>query len=57
MTYRSLKTLEHAMKVMERVFEERIRKMVEIYKIEMQIMDAIFAVRQMINKYKKLGKK
>ena len=61
-SYRSLKMLEHAMKVLERVFEERIREQVEISEIQMGYMpgkgtvDAIFAVRQLIEKYGKIGK-
>ncbi|XP_076799918.1 uncharacterized protein LOC143445012 [Clavelina lepadiformis] len=48
-SYRSLKMLEHAMKVLERVFEERIRERVEISEIQMGFMpgkgtmDAMFA--------------
>ena len=55
--YRSLKMLEHAMKVVERVFEDRIRNAVEISKIQIGLIpgkdttDAIIAVRQQIKKY------
>ena len=62
-SYRSLKMLEHAMKVLERVFEERIRQIVEINEIQMGFMpgkgtiDAIFAVRQIIEKYGKVSEK
>ena len=54
--------LEHAMKVLERLFEERIRERVEINEIQMGFMpgkgtiDAIFAVRQLMEKYGKIGK-
>ena len=49
--------LEHAMKVVERVFEDRIRNAVEISKIQIGLIpgkdttDAIIAVRQQIKKY------
>ena len=58
-SYRSLNLLEHAMKVVERVFE-KIRKTVEISKIQMGFMlgkrtvDAISAVTLLTGKYEKL---
>ena len=60
---RSLKVPEHAMKVVERLFEERIRKTVEIIKIQIGFVlekgtvDAMFAVRQQIEKCGKIRKK
>ena len=50
-----------AMKVAKRVFEQKIQKTVEISEIQMGYMtgrdtiDAIFAVRQLIAKYRKAG--
>ena len=61
-SYRSLKMLEHAMKVLERVFEERLCEKVKINEMQMDFLprkgtiDAIFAVRQLIEKNGKIGK-
>ena len=58
----NLRMLEHAMKVLERVFEERIHENVDIDEIQMDFMpgkdtiDALFAVRQLLEKYRKIGK-
>jgi len=53
--YKSLKILDHAMKILERVFERRIRgAIIIISNIQMGFMpgkstvDAIFAVRQLV---------
>lgn len=60
--YRSVKLLEHSMKIIERIFVERIRRRVEINEIQLGFMpgkgtiDAIFAVRQLIEKYSLAGK-
>ena len=62
-SYRVIKLLEHAMKVIERVFERRIREKVKIDAIQFGFMpgkgttDAIFTVRQMQEKYGCTGKK
>ena len=62
-SYRVIKLLEHAMKVIERVFERRIREKVKIDAIQFGFMpgkgttDAIFTVWQMQEKYGCRGKK
>ena len=54
--------IEYALKVLERVFEERIRRRVDISDNQMCFMpgrspvDAIFAVRQLMEKYGRVGK-
>jgi len=54
--YRAIKLPEHAMKVIERVFELRIREKVKIDAMQFGFMpgkgttDAIFTVRQMREK-------
>jgi len=56
-SYRVIKLLEHAMKVIERVFERTIREKVRIDAMQFGFMsrkgttDAIFTVRQMQDKY------
>ena len=56
-SYRGIKLLEHAMKVLERVIEGRVRKIVEIDSMQFGFMagrsttDAIFIVRQLQEKY------
>ena len=56
-SYRGIKLLEHAMKVVERIFEYRIRQQVEIDEDDMQFgslqfskgtTDAIFTARAML---------
>jgi len=62
-SYGGIKLLEHTMKVVERIFEYRIRQ--QIYVDDMQIgfmkgkvaSDAIFIVRQMQEKFEAKGKK
>ena len=55
--YRTIKLLEHGMKVVERVFEKRLRKMVEIREDQYgfvagkETVDAIFILRQFQEKY------
>ena len=55
--YRTIKLLEHGMKVVERVFEKRLRKMAEIRKEQYGFVagkgtiDAIFILRQLQEKY------
>ena len=62
-SYRVIKLLEHAMKVIERVFERRIREKVKIDGMQFGFMpgkgttDAVFTVRQMQEKYGCKGKK
>ena len=62
-SYRAIKLLEHAMKVIERVFEKWIREKVKIDTIQFRLMpgkgttDAIFTVLQMQEKYGGKGKK
>ena len=56
-SYRAIKLLEHAMKVIHRVFETRIREKVKIDAMQFGFMpgkgttDAIFTVWQMQEKY------
>ena len=56
-SYRGIKLLEHAMKVLERVIEGRLRKIVKIDNMQFGFMsgrsttDAIFIVRQLQEKY------
>ena len=60
--YRSIKLLEHGMKVTERIFERRLRKVVELDEMEMGFMpgrgtmDAIFILRQLMEKYEMAGR-
>jgi len=51
--YRAIKLLEHAMKVIERVFERRIREKIMQFGFMpgKGTTDAIFTVRQMQEKY------
>ena len=56
-SYRDIKLLEHAKKVLERVIEGRVRKIVKIDSLQFGFMagwsttDAIFIVRQLQEKY------
>ena len=56
-SYRGIKLLEHAMKVLERVIETRVRKIEKIDSMQFGFMagrsttDAIFIVRQLQEKY------
>ena len=56
-SYRGIKLLEHAMKVLERVIETRVRKIVKIDSMQFGFVagrsttDAIFIVRQLQEKY------
>ena len=62
-SYRGTKLLEHAMKVVERIFEHRIRQQIEVDNMQFGFMkgkgttDAIFTVRQMQEKFRVKGKK
>ena len=61
-SYRRIKLLEHAMKVMERIFEHRMWQQIEVDDMQFGFMkgkgitDAIFTVRQMQN-FRVKGKK
>jgi len=61
--YRGIKLLEHAMKVVERIFKNRIWQQIDIDDMQFGYMkgkrttDAIFIVRQMQEKFKAKGKK
>ena len=52
-SYRGIRLLEHAMNVVERIFEHRIRQQIEVDDMQFGFMkakgtiDAIFTVRQM----------
>ena len=61
-SYRGVKLLEHAMKIVERVLERRIRTLVNLNKMQFGFMpgkgtmDATFIVRRMQEKYQKKDK-
>jgi len=61
--HRGIKLLEHAVKVVERIFEHRIRQQIDIDDMQFGFMkgkgttDAIFIVRQMQEKSRAKGKK
>ena len=54
--YRGIKLLEHGLKVLERVLDERVRKMMEVdprqfgFMPEKNTIDAIFIIRQLMEK-------
>ena len=58
-SYRGVKLLQHAMKIIERVLERRIRKLVNLNKVQFGFMpgkgtvDAIFIVKRMQEEYEK----
>jgi len=62
-SYRKFKLLEHVMKIVERIFEERIRQEIGIDNMQFGFMkgkgttDAIFIVTQMQEKFRTKGKK
>jgi len=62
-SYRGIKLLEHAMKLVERIFEHRIRQQINIDDMQFGFMegkgttDAIYIVRQMQEKFRANGKK
>ena len=62
-TYRGVKLLEHAMKIVERVLERRIRELVNIDSIQFGFMpgrgmtDELFVVRRMQKEYRDKKKK
>jgi len=61
-SYRGIKLLEHAMKVVERIFEHRIQQQIEVDDMQFGFMkvkgttDAIFTVRQMQENFRVKGK-
>jgi len=61
--YRGIKLLEHAMKVVERIFEHRIWQQIDIDDMQFGFMkgkgttDAIFIVRHTQEKFRAEGKK
>ena len=60
--YRSIQLLEHGMKVIERIFERRLRKVVKLDEMHMGFMpdrgamDAIFIMGQLLEKYEMVGR-
>ena len=62
-SYRGVKLLEHAAKIVERVLERRIRTLVSVNKMQFgfmpgkETMNAIFIVRRMQEEYQKKEKK
>ena len=62
-SYRGIKLLEHAMKVVGRIFEHRIRQQIEVDDMQFGFMkgkgttDAIFTVSQMQENFRVKGKK
>ena len=60
--YKSVKLLEHGMKVVERVFEERLRKVIDMSEMQLGFMpgrgttDGIFAIRQLMEKFQTVNK-
>ena len=62
-SYRGIKLLEHAMKVVEKIFEYRIRQQIEIDDMQFRFMkcegtiDAICLARQMQENFRVKGKK
>jgi len=62
-SHRNIKLLEHAMKVVERIFEHRIRQQIEIDDMQFGFMkgkgttDAIFMAKQMQENFRVKGKK
>ena len=62
-SYRGVKLLEHAMKVVERILERKIRTLVNLNDMQSGFMpgkgtmDAIFIVRRMQEEYQKKEKK
>lgn len=61
--YRGVKLLEHAMKIVERVLEKRIRSMVNVDEMQFGFMpgkgtvDAVFILRRLQEEYRDKGKK
>ena len=61
--YRGVKLLEHCMKIVERVFERRLREVVEVNDMQCGFMpgkgtiDALFMVRMLQEKYDRKKRK
>ena len=61
--YRGVKLLEHAMKIVERVLEKRIQRIVEVDEMQFGFMpgkgtiDAVFILRRLQEEYRAKGKK
>ena len=61
-SYRSIKLLEHGMKIVERIFERRLMKVVKLDEMQNGFMpgrgtiDVIFIVRQLMEKYETAGR-
>ena len=56
-SHRGIKLLEHAIKVVERIFEHRIRQQIEIDDMQFGFTDAIFMARQMQENFRVKDKK
>jgi len=62
-SYTGIKLLEHAMKVVEKIFEYRIQQQIDIDDMQFRFVkgkgttDTIFIVRQMQEKFRVKGKK
>ena len=56
-SYRGIKLLEHAMKVVERIFQHRIRQQIKIDDMQFGFMKGIFMARQMQENFRVKGKK
>jgi len=62
-SYRGIKLLEHAMKVVERILEHRIRQQIDVDDMQFGLMkgkgttDTILILRQMQEKFRAKGKK
>ena len=60
--YGSIKLLEHGMKVIERIYERKLQKVVKLDEMQMGFMpgrgttDAIFILRQLLEKYEMAGR-
>jgi len=62
-SYRGIKLLEHAMKVVKRIFKDRIRQQIDTDDMQFRFMkgegttDAVFIIRQMQEEFRAKGKK
>jgi len=55
-SYKGIKLFKHATKVVERIFEHRIRQQIDIDDMQFGTNDAIFTVRHMQQKFRAKGK-
>ena len=61
-SYQNIKLLEHGIKVIKRICEKRLRKVVKLEEMQMGFMpkrgtiDAIFVIRQILKKYEAAGR-